>query len=117
MNGRGHLIVQRRHHLFCHLHDSYLDAFVMQIFRHFQADETAADDRRPFRFFFGDIFFDPVRVRHGPKREDPGPVDAGDRRLQRGRTRCNQKGIISLLIFLPGFYLFHTNCLIVTVDG
>ena len=82
MKDHRHLKIDGGHDLVGRLDDENLKACVTEVFGHFEADETAAHDDCALRALVTDHRADVVRVGNGPKREDPGRVDAGDRRTE-----------------------------------
>lgn len=61
---RGDGKIDRGHHLVAHFYDRYFCARVMQVFGHFQPDESGADDDGTGNLAGGDEVFDAVGVFH-----------------------------------------------------
>ncbi|KAF5028922.1 hypothetical protein DSECCO2_653950 [anaerobic digester metagenome] len=77
-----HFIIQRSHHLFRHLHDGNADAFLMKVFRHFQADESCPHDHSVMHIMLLDVILDSIRIRHITQSEDQLILDPGNGRAQ-----------------------------------
>ena len=60
---------------------------------------------------------DAVHVLQIPQREDAGQVDAGNRRAQRCRSRCEDQLVVGLLVFPSRSEVADTNLLGRAVDG
>lgn len=77
-----HREVERGHHLVGHLHHIDMQPEAVQVFGHFQTDESAAHDHGMLRSLRIDILFDGIRVGDAAQRENFRALDALDLRAQ-----------------------------------
>ena len=111
-----HLKVNRRHDLIESFDKRHLKARVMQVLRHLEADEPAADHRRGPQRTALHHGADLVRVGHGPQCFDPRGIDAGDARTQRRRTGCDHQIVVGLLVRFTGLGFSDGDRLLHAVD-
>ena len=102
-----HLRVQWGQHLVQHLNHCYFHAAVLQIFCHFQAYVSAADNYRFFRFLPGNEFQDFVGISKVTQYEDTFGVDSGQGRSDGAGSRRQDESIIGLKVFLTGSNVNH----------
>ena len=112
------LLVERGQHLVGHLDHRHVEPAAGQVLGHLETDEPAADHhgphRRPHRLEARVLLhpgeearapLDPLtdlpRVGHGPHLEDPGQVDAGQRRAERRRPGGQHQLVVGLGGHLP----------------
>ena len=108
-----HLRVERRHDLVQLLDERHLEPEVGEVLHHLQADEPAADHHRALRLRHDlepgvrvhpgpalraalQPLADGPGVRDGPHGEDPGQVDAGKRRADRGGAGRQHQLVVGL---------------------
>ena len=92
----GHFGVHRGHDLLHRLHQRHLNPSGVEVFRHLQTDEAAADDGRrgrPLPIHDGP---DPIHVVHVPEGVDTLPVDAGNGGPQRGGAGGQNELVVAL---------------------
>jgi hypothetical protein len=114
-----HLRIQRGHDLVELLDQGHFQPAVDQVLHHFEADEAAADHHSTPRLGYrlvarvgvhprpvGHIPVQPLAhvpgVRYGPHREDPGEIDAGQRRADRRCPGRQHELVVLLRGYLPG---------------
>ena len=76
MHYGSHGIINRRHHLVSHLNNAHLSACVMQVFGHFQTDESAAYNHSAFNGVALHIILDKVCISHIAQGENALTVDS-----------------------------------------
>ncbi|MPN25715.1 hypothetical protein SDC9_173129 [bioreactor metagenome] len=113
----SHLEVDGRHDLVERFDEADVQAGMLQVLRHFETDEPAADDRGAFHALLAHERADAVRVRNRPECLHAGGVDTGDRGLERGRAGGDHQRIVALRIGFAGFNALDQHGLLVPVDG
>ena len=113
----GHLGIYGSHDLVCSLDDGNAEAGVMEIFRHFKADETASDDDRALCPEPADQFADVVGIRNGPKGQNARRINSRNAGTQRGGAGRYDELVIGFDVFFAGYMIFDKNGLIIPVNG
>ena len=99
LHGRGHVGVERRQDLRCHLHHADRASALLQLFGHFQADESRAHDHHAAGVAGG--LADAVHI--GQRTQDPDPVvvGVGQVRAQRDSPGGKDQLVVGDLAFGP----------------
>ncbi len=103
VNQSCHLIIQRSHDLFCHLHDCHFDAEMVEVFCHLESDETGADDHNVTNRMRLGIFLDFIGIRNVSQGENCLIIDTGDGRSERLCTGRKNELVIVFAIFAAVF--------------
>ncbi|MPN29383.1 hypothetical protein SDC9_176836 [bioreactor metagenome] len=90
---------------------------MLQVFRHFQADEPAAYYRGCLDALLLHHGADAVGIRHGPKGLYPRRIDARDGRAYGRGPRSQHKGIVGFLIGFAGLQPLDYNLILGPVNG
>ena len=102
MEQLSHLRVQRGHDLIRGLDQRDVKPCMRQVFRHFKADESAADHRGPCELPALHQRPDGVCVRDGPESADPLRVDPRNLRAQGRGAGGDHQIVVGLLVFSAG---------------
>jgi hypothetical protein len=130
----GDFMVQWAQELRQFLEEGHFKTQVNQILRRLEADEPAADNDGPHRRLHVldprvcghprqelgascDPLANRAHVRHGPHMEDPGQVDAGQRRMNRDRPGREDELVVRFRRHLAGGDVFQVDGLLLRVDG
>ena len=130
LDNARHLPVERGQNLIEHLDQRDVEAAMDEVLRRLQADEPAAHDDGPGLGPHGleprvpvhsgeeqGAFFDPLadrpRVGHGPHLENPGEIDARQRRTDRRRPGRQHELVVGLGRHLAGRDIAQVDGLLV----
>ena len=117
VQGRGHLRIDRAHHLGFELHQRHREPAMHQDLRHLQADVSTANHNRglePARIHHG---LDRVHVRQTAEGKDPLVIGAGDRRADRLSAGAQNQSIIRLLVLCVFGLVVHDDGLGLAIDA
>ena len=111
----GHVVIERRHHLFFHLQDGDAHAAADEVFRRLQADKAAADDQRALDGVLVQEIVDAEGVFDGAKGED-ALVRLHKGRPHRLRARRIDQLIVTLEILLAARKVAHAHLFLLAQD-